>query len=1049
MDKLPYGLYESLHTGELQRLLEKAGQLELAEWKEYEIEELVQFVSVPLARSITSHYAEYLQKNKKANRLSVESYLRMLDEENELHQILNRVLPIKNEVLHELKLFTGSKPKVRPDTPLSVSALFTGASRTPTLISQLRKELESCDRAEWLVSFIKLSGLNPLLPALRKFTSTPLPDGNPRLKIATTSYMGATDIKAIERLKELANTEIRFSLDTQRTRLHAKAFLFHRLSGYGTAYIGSANISQAALHEGLEWTAKVSQYETPHLWDHVISAFDSHWEDEKEFTPCTQTSFQDFKSSIQNERKRAQQPEIIPLFKLTPHVFQQKILDDIAAERESGKNRHLIISATGTGKTMVAAFDYEQFAKESGGGWPTILYIAHREEILKQAHMSFRQVLGDSAGDFGELLAGNTSPADFTHLFCTIQSWNARRLYELPAEYFAYVVLDEAHHGPAESYQRLIKHINPQSLLGLTATPERADGNNVRDDFDGMYTHELRLTEAVERALLTPFHYYGIPDYPDVDLSAVKWSRGKYDQSQLNSILAENDGRADWVLRETDTYIADLRDVRGLGFCVSKVHAEYMAVKFTKAHIPSEALTSDSDSAVRLTVLRRLQQREINFIFTVDLFNEGIDIPFADTLLFLRPTESLTIFLQQLGRGLRLYKEKSHVTVLDFVAPQRREFDFVSRFRNLSMKPGDRIDRQIEAGMPFVPTGCFIHLEKKVQDIVLDNISISVNRLKRKRFITEFRHMVSQLGEGIGLDEMMGWFHLDNPDPIYKIGLPSDLKAFISGDELQKSAMTEGSFELSSGFRKLLLLDDTHLFEDFSRYVSGEEKPDVRKLNLFHSTLWKQDNNKHTTRPGNRSLQSVDGYLSAHPGLRNDLLELFSWLLSHTPPAKKQTYSSTGDLRLHASYSRDQIFTLLGLGTFEKRIVTQAGVHHFPQKRSDLFFVDINKDAADFSPTTMYDDYAITDRKFHWQSQSATSETSPTGLRYIHHQDKGYTPYLFFRERNKSPNGMTNPYFFAGPVKYVRHEGSKPMSITWELAVPLPARVLEWARRAG
>ena len=928
---------------------------------------------------------------------------------------------------------------VLPDTPLAVSALLTGSSRSPALRVQLQKELASCDRADWLVSFIKYAGILPLIETLQRFTQTPAPDGGPRLRIATTTYMGATDAKAVEELLKLPHTEIRVSYDTKRTRLHAKAYLFHRATGFGSAYIGSANISRAALDEGLEWTAKISQYETPHLWQASQSTFDSHWEDPTEFSTCTQVHIPQLQSALAHEAGATPVSEST-FFDLRPYDYQRAILQDIAAERQAGKRRHLIIAATGTGKTMVAAFDYKSFA-EHLGGLPRLLFVAHREEILNQAQAAFRQILRD--GSFGQIIKGGVTLNQHDHLFCTVQSWNSRGFSQFAREHFPYVVLDEAHHAQADSYQRLVEHVTPLCLLGLTATPERSDGRDIRNDFGGAFTHEIRLTEAIERALLTPFHYFGIPDAPSVDFSHLSWVRGGYDQREIARLLDANDQRAQWILNQVERHVANVAGVRGLGFCVSVEHANFMARYFSQHDVPAVALSAESPNEQRQRVQQDLAQRRIRFIFSVDLYNEGVDIPCVDTVLFLRPTESLTIFLQQLGRGLRLHDGKAQLTVLDFIAPQHRNFSYAKRFQALSSRPSSRIDQQVISGMPFVPAGCLVHLEHQAREHVLRNLREATGRLKGQRLLSELRElqrdMERQHAGPPSLQQILDYLQLDDPDSLYKVDLPHRLLARANGDTIMED---DG---LHDGFRRLLLMDDTHLLEGARQALRDEENAAGYPSELLHTVLWSKQ-----YRAG-RSLESVIAYLRRRPALTWDLLELLDWLLAHRSPLPEiATPASYGSLRCHASYTREQVMLALGLGSFERPKLSLEGVLHIPERKIDIFFADINKSEADFSPTTMYEDYALTDRLFHWQSQSGTSDTSPVGQRYIRHESQGYTPLLFIRERNKLANGLTAPYLFTGALRYSRHEGSKPMSIVWELTdAPLPARILSWARRAG
>ncbi|MEI8186452.1 MAG: DUF3427 domain-containing protein [Chlorobiaceae bacterium] len=1040
MKELPVGIYDLLSTSHLRRRLEQLGLLNRAEWSSFEPEDLEHRLVIPLAREIAGFIGEAVS-GKKGEALE-QALHEAFQSPGAMISIIQAIFPLSSQ---SLKQITPEPPfralRNRPDTPLSVSALLTGSSRSPALMTQLIKELSTCDRADWLVSFIKYSGILPLLPALREFTQTPSPDGEPRLRIATTSYMGATDLKAVKALLELQNTEVRISYDTKRTRLHAKAYLFHRNTGFGSAYIGSANISKAALDEGLEWTAKISQYETKHLWLNAIATFDSHWEDTTEFTECRNEDLMRLEKALSIERNEIISDDITSFFDLRPYGFQQAILDDISVERESGKHKHLVIAATGTGKTMIAAFDYSMFCQESGGR-PRLLYVAHREEILYQARTAFRQVLRD--GSFGDIIASGLQPHQTDHLFCTVQSWNTRQYDKFIPTYFNYVVLDEAHHATAASYQKLIRHIQPNSLLGLTATPERNDGEDIRKDFDGAFTHEIRLPEAVERVLLSPFHYFGVPDLEGLDFSALPWKRGGYDISELRNQLEGNRERAKWVMDQTDRYVTDIKQVRALGFCVSVAHAEFMATFCNEHNIPAISLSGDSDKLLRQQAQCKLENREINFIFSVDLYNEGVDIPFLDTVLFLRPTESLSLFLQQLGRGLRKYRDKSHLTVLDFIARQHSKFSYAQRFKALTSRPELRIYDQIESDMPYLPVGCFLHLEKQAKEYVLFNIRQATSNLRGQAFLHELQQLRQNVGRKVTLDDMIDFFRLESPDDIYKQGLPHQLLSMAEGSNASTDDLIEFNANLAQGFRRLLLMDDTYLIKDAQTLVSSGKSKSAQTKLLMHSLLW---GNK---KPEEGTLDQVQGFLESRKQLQKDLLELFDWLLRHRMPTSKQQFEGqTGQLHLHASYTREQVTYAIGKGSFDRPWPSREGVLCVRERKIDIFFADINKSEADFSPTTMYKDYALSPHQFHWQSQSQTSEDSETGMRYIHHQKQGYTPLLFIRDRKKLSNNLTAPYFFAGPLLYRKHEGSKPMSIIWELEHPLPAKTMSWVKIAG
>ena len=1043
-DRNPWiGLHERLSSRALLDRLDTQDLLALAQWRDdLDPHDLAAIVGAHLGRVFSDALLGLRERDRTAWEDMIDGLtaaLRAAD--HPLAGVLDELpaLPLRQlvEIRSPDDAAVKARTTVRPDLPLALSALLTGSRHSPSLISQIDKELASADRADWLVAFIKYSGIRALKSSLQRFVEQPGPDGGPRLRVATTSYLGATDLKAVRTLLELPNTEVRVAFDTHRARLHAKAYLFHRLTGFGTAYVGSANMSRVALDEGLEWTARISQHELAHLWRQVVSGFDTHWSDENEFERIGIDDLPRLEAALVAERdgRPSTSSRSLHCFDLRPHAFQQEILDAIAEERDAGLSRHLVIAATGTGKTMVAAFDYRRFAESSGtGSRPTLLFIAHREEILGQAMHSFRHVLRDAT--FGDVLTGGQQPAQSRHLFCSVQSWNARDLSQLPRDHFSYVVLDEAHHAAAASWQRILDHVQPQVLLGLTATPERADGQDIRDAFGKRYTHELRLADAIEARHLVPFHYFGVGDHPDVDFSGLAWQRGGYRDADLDRVVGSNERRARWVLQQLDDHVADLNAMRALGFCVSQRHAQFMADYCTVHGLSAAVLTADSPTALRNTVQRRLVNREIQIIFTVDLFNEGIDIPEVDTVLFLRPTNSLTIYLQQLGRGLRVHPGKANLTVLDFIAPQHRQFRFAERFRALCNHHGQRIDRQIEAGFPWLPAGCLVRLDAQASSVVLDNIRNAL-ALRRPQLVTQLAALRQTQGEQVSLAQMLDWLHIDDPDLLLKHGMPSSLMAASAGRQPPELGRHEKG--LTRGLRQLLLCDDRELLTALQRALDTAKpvtNADREAVKLALALVWGKP------RPAGGEDAAL-GFIHAHPALRHDLLEVLRWQLQQRLPTQQRRFPTlTGGLALHACYTREQILLALGKGDFNTPFSHREGVLHVAERGVDAFFVTINKSDKDFSPTTQYEDHALSQELFHWQSQSGTSADSPTGQRYIHHAEQGCQPLLFVRSAKRLGNGLTEPFRFIGPAVYVRHTGSRPMSIVWRLQHPLRAREL-------
>ncbi|MGK2905851.1 MAG: DEAD/DEAH box helicase family protein, partial [Desulfuromonadales bacterium] len=582
----------------------------------------------------------------------------------EKHRLVSEQKPVLLEITPP---HYGKSGIPRPHTSLVESSLFTGSPNEPQLVHEILEEMRSADGVDILVSFIKWSGLRLLMPVFEDLRDRHVP-----VRLVTTSYMGASDAPAVEWLAHLPNVDVRVSYDTERTRLHAKAYHFKRHSGFSTAYIGSANMSQAAMTSGLEWNLKVTAQDMRHILEKFSVEFETYW-NSREFASFDPESPELFRAAIDRARNpRSNGPAVF--FDLSPHPFQERILEALERERSSHDRwRNLVIAATGTGKTVVAAFDfkcfYEQSKKQS-----KLLFIAHRQEILQQAQTTFRNVLREQ--NFGELLVGPFQANRLEHLFCSVGMLANRRLWEqVGSGFYDYIVVDEAHHGTAASYRTIFNHFTPQILLGLTATPERMDGDNVAADFGNRFAAEIRLPEALEEKLLCPFHYFGVADPIALNQDQF-WRNGKYDAAALENVYVLDSARAkqrvDAIIAALHRYEPELSALKGLGFCVSIKHALFMAEQFTQRGIPSAAIVSGVENGRCSDLLDDLKSGRLTFLFTVDKLSEGVDVPEVNTVLFLRPTESLTVFLQQLGRGLRHATGKDCLTVLDFVGQTHR-----------------------------------------------------------------------------------------------------------------------------------------------------------------------------------------------------------------------------------------------------------------------------------------------------------------------------------------------------------------------------------------
>ena len=1027
------GVYESLLTARLKQLLDGSVD-QVADLKDVDEAEQPQIVARHLAGLIERTLRT--ARTPEARTSLVRDILSVLPDPEALQEVLYEIEPDRIKRLNAVMPagITDSSRFVRPATPLSDTALMTNARDEPTLAAELRAELASADQVDLLLAFVKWQGLRLLEKEL-----TELKHRNVPLRVITTTYLGATDARALDALVNDFGAEVRINYEINRTRLHAKAWMLHRNTGFHTAYVGSSNLSHAALVDGLEWNVRLSAVSTPHLLDKFGATFESYWEN-REFEPYRPAEDGDRLREALDiaSGKKTNERVVVTLsgLEVQPKPYQAEMLEQLEAERQlHDRHRNLIVAATGTGKTVVAALDYRRL-RELHGRNLSLLFVAHRKEILLQSRRMYQEVLTEPT--FGELLVDGEEPRKWRHVFASIQSLSQARLDGITPDHFDVVVVDEFHHAEAKSYRRLLDHVAPRELLGLTATPERADGVDVREFFGGRVAAELRLWDALDQQLLCPFHYFGIFDPTEID--KIAWKRGGYDSAELSRIYTGNDARTRIILKELNDKVDDARQMRALGFCVSVEHARYMAERFNAAGIPSRAVSAETSGSDRRAALADLRDRELNLIFAVDLFNEGLDIPNVDTVLFLRPTESATVFLQQLGRGLRSAPGKTVLTALDFVGHQRKEFRFDQRFRALTGLGRKELTRQVEHGFPFLPSGSQIVLDPVARDVVLENIRQQVSP-RWNALISEVRShpdidLASFLEEsGRELADILrngrSWTtlcrdagRLDAPTGHRESDLVKRVRAVAHVDDrlrrdeyvrILRSAVEAGS-PLESRLADMLFFS---LFPDGGGYANAADALwELRDQPVFDELR-----------------QVVDiGFNAAHrPTTRlGDLLPV----LSEVP------------LAVHASYSREEILAAVGWTSQGRTPNTmREGVAWCPEINTDVLLITLKKTDTDYSPTTMYRDFAISPELFHWESQSTTNATSPTGQRYINHRRQGTNILLFVRETKTNQLGAA-PYVFLGPADYVKHEGSRPMAVTWRLRRPMPTEIFMASRAA-
>ena len=931
----------------------------------------------------------------------------------------------------ERRALGGTRSAVpRPTLSLRQTGLLVNGRRDVQIASEIAREIPSADRIDLLCAFVRHSGLR----LFRSELAERVREGA-RVRVIASVYTGSTERRALDALVDLG-AQVKVSYEVARTRLHAKAWLFHRHSSLHTAYIGSSNLTHTAQVDGLEWNVRVSAAENPEVIERFAATFEQYWQEPEfeDYTPQRDSERLDHALSRQRGDTGKDDGTLLSLLvDVAPKPHQAVALEALEAERLRGYHRNLVVAATGTGKTWIAAFDFKRLRDQ--GACHSLLFVAHRDEILRQSQQVFQLVLREP--EFGERLVGGERPRAGHHVFASVQSL-ANRIDEIDPDDFDVVIVDEFHHAAAASYERLLSRLKPKVLLGLTATPERADGQSVLQWFDGRIASESRLWDALDQGLLCPFHYFGVND--GTDLSAVRFERGRYVPGELDNVFTGDHVRAVRIRQAVEEFVTDPHQMRALGFCAGIGHAHFMARQFTGFGYPAVALDASTPWNDRRAALARLRRGELRAIFAVDLFNEGVDLPEVDTVLMLRPTESATVFLQQLGRGLRWAEGKRVLTVLDFVGQVRREYRYDMRYRALIGGTRHQVERAIEADFPLLPPGCALKLDRIAKETVLRNLRAAV-RNARARLADDLR--------ALGPETRLSGFMRDagaELDEIY--ARPGSGQCFI---ELRRRAGFEqgpADDALLKAIGRLIHVDDRERIEAWrgmleagrSDGIAGLQGREHRLGLMLFAVL---GGRRQSIDEANQVLERVRG----SPELRREIGDLLEILADRIRTVSRPLDpASEVPLASHATYTLGEI--VAAHERTDKRgalVFPQGGVLWDEATQTDLLFVTLEKSDKDYSPTTRYADYPISPILFHWESQNTASPDTPTGRRYVEQPTRGTNVLLFVRERKRDGRGDTLPYHCLGRARYRSHEAERPMKILWELERPMPG----WLYQAG
>jgi superfamily II DNA or RNA helicase/diadenosine tetraphosphate (Ap4A) HIT family hydrolase len=946
-------------------------------------------------------------------------------------------------------------PAAPPDLPHQEAVIRGGED---PFLPHLRASLDQARDADLAVAFVLESGVRGIIEHLRDLLGR-----GGRLRLVTGDYLGVTEPDALAHLLDLEGEVHLRVYEAGGGSFHPKAYLFRHADGCGIAYVGSSNLSATALGAGVEWNYRViSSRDATGLGD-VAAAFEALFRH-----PKTRPLTAEWVEAYRRRRIRASIPEAVlpaadaPPPPPRPHAVQREALLALEKTRAEGNQAGLVVLATGLGKTWLAAFDSGR--KE----YPKVLFVAHRDEILTQALETFRRIRPHAS--LGRYTGAEKAP-DADVLFASIQTLGKLPHLRLFApDAFDYVVVDEFHHAAAATYRRLIRHFTPKFLLGLTATPERADGGDLLALCQENLVYRCDLVQGIERGLLCPFRYFGVPD--DVDYTNIPWRSSRFDEEALTAAVATQK-RAENVLEQYQ----DKAGERTLAFCCSQRHADFMAQFFRDHDVRAVAVHAGPGSAPRAASLEQLEAGQLDVVCCVDMFNEGVDLPRVDTVLMLRPTESQVIWLQQFGRGLRKAEDKDALRVIDYIGNHRA---FLVKVRALfALGAGDAAVAQaldmVSANRVTLPPGCAVTYDLKAIDILKGLL-----RLGRREEMVEayYQDFKERYGERPRAAEALH----DGYDPRSVRPRYGSWLGFVQamGDlgEGQRRLLREaGDFltavektDMTRSFKMVVLrallnrdalpgavgLDA--LTEEFARVARpsaalrkdvAENVDDLARLRRYleRNPVAAWTGGKGT---GGQPYFALDGdafrsTFTIPAELRAEfqelVAELVEWRLAAylrregREPAEPREPGEQGATRWRP-YLREDIPPLFGL-TFNEAVWNSGFV-----KRPGHLFLLVTLEKGDLAETFQYHDRFLGPDLFQWQSQNRTRRDSPAGRALSRHQEEGYQVHLFVR-RTKKIKGSAAPFVYCGDVRFVDWEGDTPITVRWRLPEPVPPALRE------
>ena len=955
----------------------------------------------------------------------------------------------------------------------------------------LKQELLNCKKFYFIVSFIKYSGIQLLISTLDELEKQGIQG-----EIITSVYLNITDSKALRKLSSYENIKVKIYNNSSES-FHTKAYLFEK-EKYHSVIIGSSNISQSALYSAEEWNVKLTDSSFFNIYKKSLNQFEKLWHSNEaiELTEDFIDEYEKYKKSInvQNtfdyrKTKIKQENEFVP------NSMQKRVLEKLEETRENGNKKGLVISATGTGKTYLAAMDIKQFFEIYSNTENKLLekpkisnikflFIAHREELLENAMNVFSRILTIDKNEFGKIYGG-LKETNKSMIFASIQS--LRNCYnEFKPNFFDYVIVDEFHHSMSESYLKTLSYFNPKFLLGLTATPKRMDGKDILSLCDYNVVDEIGIKEALEEDLIVPFHYFGVNDYM-INYDNIPYKNGKYNEKVLLENLLLNT-RTDYIVEKINKFGFDGDKLSAVAFCQNIEHAFFMKEEFTKKGYKSAVITANTNSNERSEILEKFKNKKIEILCVVDILNEGIDIPTINLLLFLRPTMSSTIFIQQIGRGLRKTKNKDFVTIIDFIGNHKKDYLLINYFSNeidnkdtLFTKKG-KIINEIKNQFSNIPKSCYVELDRVCQNRIIEKIEKinfnSKNILKElyldyKQEIGKSENEILKISDFDTNVELfqelslkLGSFYnaqlrFENPEILKqnKISLNSEELEFLAYLE-KKLTLVEpftylivkylinnnfinseiiineykNYFNIKDDFQKEYVINRifTELVED--KILEENSKNRLFKISKKYNKIFesKKENNEI-----NLKLIDLDNSQNSNYNFKNRIEDLLYLGLSEFKKNNNLSIFHENILIPYKKYKRVELQILL-----DSKVPKGSWRAGYANTDKDIcLFATIDKTHI-LQENLKYDNSLFADDIIQWISQPKTAHTSSVGKMFINHKKLGYNVHIFIRKFAFMDGNKTNPFIYLGKADYYKSSGDKPMRILWKLEEKIPQELI-------